>query len=211
MAIHTQAVLSTMAWGVMVSKMEKLGPSDSLSKYADTGTIGVGLVDAHAPGDNTLRLNRGFVIGNLCMTRHAQDALVHKREMGNVQKILDQAWPTRFDLIGATQNLAICSVVPLREGRNIVGWLAECHPDQLVTFLHPVGFDHRLRRRGLVGMRRDAHAAPGHIVGPAVIGTRQQPICHLTQGEPGAAMQTHILPRLNLAAVTPDDYVLSQQ
>ena len=44
-----------------------------------------------------------------------------------------------------------------------------------------------------------------------MIGTRQQPICHLTQGEPGAAMQTHILPRLNLTAVTPDDYFLSQQ
>ncbi len=101
---------------------------------AHAGAIRVGLVHAHALGDHTLLVDPGLVIFDLRMPLITEDAFVHKGEVGDVEEVLDDPGSTGLDFVGAGGDFAEFGVVPFREGRDVVGWFAQTHPDQSVFF-----------------------------------------------------------------------------
>src|SRR3954466_13565403 len=94
--------------------------------------------------------------------------------MGDVEEILDDAWPARLDRVGAAPQLAKIRIVPLRKRRDVVRGLTPADPHEAVALDRTVGGGSRLLRWQHIRLGGDAHALAVRTIHPTVVGAAQR-------------------------------------
>src|SRR4051794_32384653 len=145
------------------------------------GTVRVWLPESDILRCYPIFANLGCVIADFGIGRIAEKALVDKREVRHIQKVLDGAWPAGIKFIGAAMDLAEVCIIPLWEGRNIVSGIARRDPDPVVALTSLIDLCACPGRGLLFWMSREADALSLFIVGPAVIGAAQRLILHFSE------------------------------
>ena len=117
------------------------------------------------------------------MWARAQPALVHKSEVGHVEKVLDDAWCAGGHLVGAAIELAQARVAFGHKSRQVTPVTRQAHPHQAVRFAHT----HRVQTLAggghKVGQGRHMAARPIGLKTPAVVGALQLTVTHAAEGQ----------------------------
>src|SRR5258708_1838453 len=136
---------------------------------------------------------------------------MHKREVGDIKKILDSTRATGLHDIRATVYHAKIWLVPLRKFRYIVRGRTRANPDPVIFFLHMINRRARSHGRLLVRMRGKAHTAPFLVIGPAMIGTNEGIVLDFAQRELRPPMHAEIAPGMCVSIDTPEHNILVEQ
>src|SRR5690348_9692804 len=130
-----------------------------------------------------------------------------KRKMCDIEEVLDGSRSAGLIVIWPTMHLAELSIIPLREGGDIVFGIAQRDPDPIVALASLIDRSAGLSRRCLIGVSWKTYALPCLVIGPAMIRAHQAVIFDATHREPCPSMQAQVAPGMDLLTCTPQNNI----